>query len=258
MMLKKKLAVLAVILASHTAQAGVITYKNYSRDEAKNYVSGGGLDWLMWNQFVGGIDYALYKYPGWRLATNHEMAALFNTFNFGNDLWLDEESIHQQYSVEYGNNSVHSTFIKMFGIRYDIEKCKSEWEYTCVLEQGGSASAYYGSDENNNRMYKEAIVKNQYQNLKYPEQKPQGATAILTTDHGFAEIWNEDYSGVALVRESSAAKVSTPASSGPNSIITSKLGLFPPSPKSTTLSSEWRLAGNLPELPAVLHPKVFL
>lgn len=214
MMLKKTLAVLAVVLASHTTQAGVITYKNYSRDEANNYVSGGGLDWLMWNQVVGAIDYALYKYPGWRLATNHEMAALFNTFNFGNDLWLDEESIHQQYSVEYGNNSVHSTFIKMFGIRYDIEKCKSEWEYTCVLEQGGSASAYYGSDENNNRMYKEAIVKNQYQNLKYPEQNPQGATAILTTDHGFADIWNEDRSGVALVRESSAAKVSTPASSG--------------------------------------------
>jgi hypothetical protein len=68
-----------------TTHAGPIDPGNgYTRDDASVVVQGFGLEWLQWTETQGqSVDNALrdYEDDGWRLATNIEMADLFNAFS---------------------------------------------------------------------------------------------------------------------------------------------------------------------------------
>jgi len=90
-MLKKLLPIL-FLFTGFQANAALITHNGYTLDEDTDIVTGGGLEWLQWdvtkglsvntalaaNGIFGGADYG----NGWTLATNEQMAALFNAFTF--------------------------------------------------------------------------------------------------------------------------------------------------------------------------------
>jgi hypothetical protein len=90
-MLKKLLPIL-FLFTGFQANAALITHNGYTLDEDTDIVTGGGLEWLQWdvtkglsvntavaaNGIFGGADYG----NGWTLATNEQMAALFNAFSF--------------------------------------------------------------------------------------------------------------------------------------------------------------------------------
>ena len=74
----------AAISISSVAGAATISYNGYSLDTDTNIVTGGGLEWLQWDETVGiSANDALVTYDGWRLANATEFASLLNSFNFG-------------------------------------------------------------------------------------------------------------------------------------------------------------------------------
>lgn len=84
----------------------------YDLDESTNIVTGGGLEWLQWDETVGmtvGQAITEYGVDGWRLATSTEMSNLLNSFfNVNTNSLLDLD-----ISIK---NSHIADFIDMFGV----------------------------------------------------------------------------------------------------------------------------------------------
>jgi hypothetical protein len=83
--IQKILLAACIVAMPVTTHAGPIDPGNgYTRDDASVVVQGFGLEWLQWTETQGqSVDNALrdYEDDGWRLATNIEMADLFNAFS---------------------------------------------------------------------------------------------------------------------------------------------------------------------------------
>ncbi len=103
------------------ATAGLITYNGYTLDEDTNIVTGNALEWLQWDETVGqSVNEALgiYSVDGWRLASNNNMSALFNSF-FPEISWDDDENTSQEPDVslpwDSSEDSQYSHLIELFG-----------------------------------------------------------------------------------------------------------------------------------------------
>jgi len=203
-MLKKILVASFLLVASMGSQATIIEYASYKRDMSGtcaatetdckyNIVTGGGLEWLKWDVTKGqSINQALVANAGWKLATNVQMASLFNSFQFGKTDWSADESRLQLHATPWsvGEDSTHNIFMQLFG-------------HTLKLGSGGYSAtdphqitaALFGNDTNGNNLYNYASVHDDFQGAPWGAV---GALAFLTEDKYDATAFNF---GVALVRE---------------------------------------------------------
>lgn len=83
MNIKSYLVCAAFSLAATAAAAGTISYNGYTHDDTTNFVTDGHLDWLRFDYTRGksSID-ALNEFDGYRIASQQEVANLFNSFGF--------------------------------------------------------------------------------------------------------------------------------------------------------------------------------
>ncbi len=192
--------ILYVFLYASTASGA---YFDYSLDEDTNIVTGNGYEWLRWDQTVGmSINDAIASYSadGWRVASNTEMAFLFNDFgvnyhmgttipydtdeNTGQSVWDDAASI--QFYL----------FQEMFGITNT--DC-FDWypEQQCLTE----SSVLFGTDLDGDLQYNLAwVLYSQWENLETGEWAwyDEAWSGISADTHAPA---NSPLNGVALVRE---------------------------------------------------------
>ena len=110
-MIKQMTLAIITLMVSVSVYAGPITYNGYTLAEGSNYVTGGGLEWLRWDETTGKtIAEALQENSGWRIATTSEMATLLNgffniSFDIGNSTSTDTKV----------DDATTNNFFKMFG-----------------------------------------------------------------------------------------------------------------------------------------------
>ena len=122
---KTSIAVMALGLASVSANASIIQYGEFTQAENSNYSTGLGMDWIRWDVTRGlSIRSALSRYEsdGWRMATAFEMSGLFNYF-VGNYDWGVSESRTQQTYTGFTSELSPDTetdvqFQTLFGYTY--------------------------------------------------------------------------------------------------------------------------------------------
>ena len=200
-MVKKVVTFLALTLPL-SAAASTVSYHGYTLDTDSNIVTGGGLEWLQWDQTAGqSISAALANYSGdgWRLATNTEMAALFNAFNFGSTFDTNENTTQEVslYDSAY-SFGVANEFIALFGDTY----AGFNYDYGDPLE---SSAALFGIDPNQDGYYNFAVVTDEY-DLVSGQLQP--GRAAMYDDYRLA-TFSYSYLGVALVQ---VTQVPLPAS----------------------------------------------
>lgn len=221
-MLRKFFVLAGLLLASVSAQAAVIEYKGYSRDSSSNIVTGGGLEWLKWDVTKGmSIQSALaaYSADGWTLASNSQMAGLFNDFQFGKNDWSDVESESQSsWDVSFNSaTNVATSFFQIFGQMSTIsdngQVCSyfinKECNYPGYTYRG--TAALFGNDADGDFNYNQAFVMNGLLYVRADENFAYRIIAELDSDH-VVSYWGYEDVGVALVRAVQPIPVSLPGS----------------------------------------------
>lgn len=196
---------------SLSAQAGLIT--DYSLDETTNIVtdSRNNLEWLQWDVTRGmSINSALsvYTAEGWQLATNAQMAELFNAFDlsYGEFTWDDDENTIQYHSHDSDGpveavDDREKLFVGLFGNTWlELTDTISDYEYS---------SALFGTDMDNDGLYNDARVYDDYRknNGDYFRNFSQ-----MDNDFGFTRNSEPYRKGVALVRSDATIDVPEPSS----------------------------------------------
>lgn len=179
------------------SQAALISYNGYERDSGSTIVRGGGLEWLMWDIPKGmsiNDTLSLYSVDGWKLASNKEVAALFNEFQFGKSDWNDHETIAQVKTLPWSteNYSSHANFMELFGTTL-----KNDSSYYSTDDPVIGVLALFGEDENGNGRYNMVTMNHAYTTKAGIKGE---AAASLSWDWFVA---NESYreTGVVLVRD---------------------------------------------------------
>ncbi len=200
-------ALLASLLFTATASAGLIQYQGYSRADNSNVVQGDGMEWLQWSSTKGlSIDSALQQYSaqGWRLASNTEMTMLFNRFQFGKSNWHAQETVQQKVDQPWTahENSIHRDFLTLFG--------HSQFFPHNNNDPDAGAFALYGSDANQNGLYNLARVFEDWSAISQGVEHRGAHNAML-----FEDLYRSNFSSgnvaVALVR-GHASQVTAPGS----------------------------------------------
>ncbi|MEO3679043.1 hypothetical protein ABGI61_08405 [Rheinheimera sp. FR7-31] len=199
-------------LLSSYSQAGIIEFNGYSRDESSKFIKGQGLEWLRWDQANGmSINEGLAKFSsqGWRLASNKEMAILFDAFNFGELSWVLQEHQSQRLRLSWSNTTFDplDNFLQLFGFTA-LSSCSISGVSTgCYVDYDPYAvsKVLFGNDQNQNSMFNMAEV------LSDASLSNNGST---TTQDGFvafyADIFSKNYSKASLALVRDAAPVSLP------------------------------------------------
>ncbi|OBP16482.1 hypothetical protein A5320_03490 [Rheinheimera sp. SA_1] len=225
-MLRKFFVLAGLLLASVSAPAAVIEYKGYSRDSSSNIVTGGGLEWLMWDVTKGkSIEQALKENSGWSLANTSQMVQLFNVFEFGKTDW-DPKYLHVQLVDEswnagenYSQNNFHELFGLIQGPKYICNDSSSTW---CFLDTDPSvwSGAIYADHDARRKL---ALVIDDATFVYDDGSKgTQGSFAALGLYEDQPEVFDSMVVGIALVR--TAQTIPTPVSL-PSSVSIFALGL---------------------------------
>jgi len=206
-------ASLALSLAT-SVNAVTISYGGYTHDTDTDIVAGNDLEWLQWDRTIGESinsiqsQLATLEGGGWRVASNIEMAQLFNAFDFGMtfvDLEHAEQRISTGYQYPDSLAETDELFIAMFGDTYDA----SIFEKSCYLDHCFSqAQAVFGSDSNNNGEFNMAQVRDDWQTGPgyYIQGEMVDGTVALQEDRRSAANFYYD-AGIALVRDVSVVPV---------------------------------------------------
>ena len=190
----RTLALLIFSISSMSALSA--TYNGYTSNESTNSVTGGGLEWKQWDTTIGmSVNQAIAQFSGdgWRMATQTEMAALFNTFNFGaeDSVVFDDLSTTYQ-SADMINTrddeaSTHNNFLTLFGVTEFIDYGVASDPYTLTrafFGGGGGCCSY-------------ATVLDDYRTTS----NFRNARASLSSDR-YSGFDSNAATGVALVRTS--------------------------------------------------------
>ena len=185
------LASLTAPLLFSQAHAALITHAGYTYDDTTNIVVGGGLEWLRWDVTFGhSIDSAISAYSGdgWGIASNADMAGLFNAYDFGG-VFDDDENTAQSYGTDWtaGDDDPHDYFIDMFGI-------SDTWSTGGYVIRH-SATAIFGHDLDNDGYYNGASVLAD----GIPEFQAR-ADASMVLDAFYESTTSGPGLGIALVR----------------------------------------------------------
>jgi hypothetical protein len=210
--IQKILLAACIVAMPVTTHAGSITPGHgYTRDVTSNVVQGGGLEWLQWSETVGqSIDSALREYgdDGWRLATNIEMADLFNAFKFGRTFTAQEDLI-QRVDTDWTDleSGPHNSFLEMFG----TTRLQDQGEFLSS-DPFEATYAYFGADSDMDGLFNLAYVVDDYAR----DFEGRGgeyrlrATASISNDIYNGEVLsNADFIAIALVRSVSVPEPGT-------------------------------------------------
>lgn len=231
-MLKMVLVASCLLVTSMASQATIISHFGYERDSTSNIITGGGLEWLMWDVTKGlSINSALQAHADgdWTLATNNHMAALFNAFQFGKTDWDDREDASQSMNLPWSPSEIsnHNSLMSLFGVTWTIPSCTPA-ALSCYLDSDNRriSTALHGDDADLDGEYKVAQVSDDATFAKLNDlgqYSYASHTADITRDH---YLYNRDFQnpniGVALVRK--VTNLSTPVPL-PDSISLLALGL---------------------------------
>lgn len=225
-MLKRIFCAGCLYLTSMASQAGLISHYGYERVDSSNIVKGGGLEWLKWDVTTGkSISEALslHSSAGWVLASNTQMAILFNAFQFGSTNWSNDENLQHYTYADWtvDENSRHNEFASLFG-RTNPEihpVCSTTITTQCFSATDGVTyvSAFYGSDYDKDQLFNQAVVFDDYTYTRYSgNQDRYFSYAWLSTDSEWINVDPTQYTkdtwvGVALVRTPSES-VNAPVS----------------------------------------------
>lgn len=178
----RTLLLLLPIIAT-PSYAAIITNGNYTHDDTTDIVVGDGLEWLQWDRTVG-LSWnqadALrdtIEGGGWQIASNTQMASLFNNFSFGLTFDTSEDtnqfvSTPIELGVEVGTDI---TFISMFGDTFAAAGA------TFNFGEGGfsAASAIYGQDSDGDGYINTAVV---FDDFAFQNGDPLRGIAQFTHD----------------------------------------------------------------------------
>ena len=235
--MKKIIMGLSLLFTCSFANAALITYNNYTLDEDTNIVSGGGLEWLQWDVTVGmtinealadiadGIINGINYGSGWQLASNVQMAALFNAFVLGASQPWDENENTGQQAVNYDGPGIEDVatdpelqMVALFGST-DPDNIATRGSDDPLDFTG----ALFGNDLDGDDLYNYAVVMDDYaiKNVR----AFQGTNYLLLD--GYAADFRRSSSGasaigVALVR---APQAPTDVAE-PSALALMALGLF--------------------------------
>jgi hypothetical protein len=188
MLLFRSLIILsALLIIPFSTKAALISYQNYTLDEDTNIIIGGGMEWLRWDLTKGmSINEAIAEFngvnygTGWRLASNQNIASLFNTFKFGaNFVWDADENTTQVFftpddGIENLNSDAELQFLRLFGSR------TPEFPDDYIPENIEKYIwALFGSDLDGDGLYNELTVQDDRQ-LKNSD--PFGNSVLLRSD----------------------------------------------------------------------------
>jgi hypothetical protein len=200
----KPISLAVAIMASQHAAAGIIS--DYTLDTNTNIVtdSASGIEWLQWTETDGlSIDAALAAHAaaGWAIATNTQMAYLFNSFDlaYGTFSWSDGETAQHDYSPPDGPIEAPGdrelVFVSLFGDTY------TEWEtsacpgHDCLQY----ASAAFGSDVDGDALYQVATAYDDYEDgISWMKQRHAGIATFSYDD--YTRTVADESRGVALTR----------------------------------------------------------
>ncbi len=223
-MLKKLIILAGLLLTSVTAHATVISHFGYERDSASNIVTGGGLEWLKWDVTKGmSINSALSTHAaqGWRLASNIEMASLFNTFQFGSYVFTSAEKYDQTTSASWSpsEDTNYNKFLEIFGATFtDAPTCLVGQVSRCYPagDVFRIAQAMFGNDFNNNGYHNVATVRDDSIYLTGDGNAATGGYIAILHGDEIPSNHENAWLGVALVRavDTSAVDVPTPGPIG--------------------------------------------
>jgi hypothetical protein len=193
-------------------KAGLITYNNHTLDTDTKIVSGEALEWLRWDETIGmsiqqassdllsghinGVDYG----DGWRIATNEDMAALFQSF-FPQIEWDNDETTWQSIGIDYVEgddvtSSIITQFLALFGYTYTDELTTGN-----PIDYRYFSTVLFGEDaDNDGNINTAAVLDDYYRWVQGDIYKPyNGEIRIRDESHGVEE-WGSIY-GVAFVRD---------------------------------------------------------
>lgn len=198
-----------IIIISQSSHSASISYYGYTLDTDTNIVTGGGLEWLQWDQTEGmSVDTALSTFGdnGWRLASNVEMANLFNAFSFG--LSFDSlENTSQSININWVESEDLPTnhFLSLFGQTFNYnEDCELDCTLFDSVDTMITAQAAFGSDMDGDGFFNIARVTDdgwEFPNFGFPIENFTSGLASMSSDSR-ASDFSQDHSGVALVRVS--------------------------------------------------------
>jgi hypothetical protein len=206
-----------LLLSSFAVNAGVIEYGGYKRASDGNIVTGGGLEWLMWDQTKGkSINQALIEYGSnnWMLATGEQIAGLFNTFKFGHNNWGSTTVSQTHYSAWTDDeNSAHNAFFRLFGYTQLMSCATTGPAEDCYYNHDPymRANARYKVSNGSMTRYTAAVVLDDTEN-KFTRYL--GAAGLAIGE--YSANGRNGHVGVALVRtiNISQTPVNTPGSLG--------------------------------------------
>ncbi len=218
-MIKNIALVVALATASVSSQASTIQYAGYSRADNSNIVQGFGLQWLSWQSTNHqSIDSALATHTGWRLASNQEMATLFNHFGFGGITWTvseDEMLLNDGWTLT--EESSYDYFLQLFGVTASGNNGPCVQSCFYQTDPDLSTAALFGSDANGNGKYNAVAIFSDA-TYKHPTK------GDVRWDHearwygeSFERSVAESGRGIALVRDATASPaqpVNAPATLG--------------------------------------------
>ena len=207
-------AAIAFALSTST-HAAIVTHNGYSLDTETNIVTDGNLEWLQWNMTTGmSINQALsmYSEDGWRLASNVEMAELFNSFAFTPSYWDyvfdSDENTEQLPFIPYdvSEDTATNHFIDLFG--YTTTNAGSI--YHDPSDPLVQATVLYGLDNDGDGFYNTAWVRDDW--VSADNGNLEDAYVGMNNDSAVYTInYTSSTKGIALVRGESVNPVPVPA-----------------------------------------------
>ena len=184
----------AVILYSHFSIAATISHYGYTLDTDTDIVTGGGLEWLQFDETGGqSVSEAIgtYSDSGWSLATVENVLNLFyDFFGVSESPGFGDSLLEAHYDAIEGEDQPINHFIEIFGDTFATSGQGSH---------GGSdhfqSSSFQFGALNENGFYQWGLVHDDYNNGFSSDVMIGG---MFKLDEGFLSA-NSTY-GIALVR----------------------------------------------------------
>jgi hypothetical protein len=196
-MVKQLVCILFFLWVSNSATAALITHNGYTLNEDTNIVTGGGLDWLQWDETTGmTIENIIndHNFDGWSVATETQVFSMYsNLFKFlSPSLTLD-------YASENANKM--DTIIQLFGSTFQHSNHHPSYVYAGSLEY---AQATYSTGTG----YSGIGIYGEYTFTKSPIQidptsayEEYGAHVTVGNDYNWHYNTVDPASGVVLVKD---------------------------------------------------------
>ncbi len=187
MSIKSIALVASTIFLSTSVNAATITHNGYSLNTDTSIITGGGLEWLQWDETIGlSANNALAAYDGWRIATSTETASLLNSFNLGT-------TFNPSSFIEFGTPSDSTAvlnFIELFGDNRLVSGISGGFEKGLGALFSGSIQDFY------------SVIAIDYNNLN-GGVVPVGSNFLFASQDFLVGDDDGGIRGVALVRVSS-------------------------------------------------------